>query len=81
MSASYPHEGTRTPRWPAVAMAASWIIGILWIIVWYVDPTLPIVVELGNWNLLIGFAIVVLGSMVFALILAVAAIVSARRQP
>ncbi|MCW2876162.1 MAG: hypothetical protein JWQ95_262 [Sphaerisporangium sp.] len=89
MSASHPHEGTddissqrtrRALRWPAAAMAASWIIGILWILAYYVNPTLPVLGELGNWNLLIGFMLLILG-VVFALILAVRAVVSARRRP
>jgi hypothetical protein len=61
-------------------MAASWIIGILWIVVYYVNPTLPILGELGNWNLLIGFILLVLGA-VFALVQVVVAIASARRRP
>ncbi|MEV1176464.1 cell division protein CrgA [Nonomuraea sp. NPDC049784] len=89
MSASYFGEGTdgassrptrRTPRWPALAMAASWIIGILWIVVYYIDPTLPVMSELRNWNLLVGFGLLVLG-VVFALILAVVAVISSRRRP
>jgi hypothetical protein len=89
VSASYPDSGTddassrspsRTPLWPALAMAASWIIGILWIVVYYVNPTLPILDELGNWNLLIGFILLVLG-VVFALVQVVVAIASARRRP
>ncbi|WP_228646620.1 cell division protein CrgA [Microtetraspora sp. AC03309] len=89
MSAPYSDEGTddassqytsRPSRWPALAMAASWITGILWIVVYYVDPTLPVIGDLGNWNLLVGFALLVLG-VVFALILAVTAVVSARRRP
>ncbi|MGI5159357.1 cell division protein CrgA [Microbispora sp. CA-102843] len=88
MSAPYSDEGTdhtssqhtrRPSRWPALAMAASWIIGILWIVVYYVDPTLPVIDGLGNWNLLVGFMLLVLG-VVFALILAVTAIASARRR-
>ncbi|MBF8185995.1 cell division protein CrgA [Nonomuraea sp. K274] len=60
-------------------MAASWIIGILWIVLFYVNPTLPVLSELGNWNLLIGFALLLLGGA-FLLIFAVTAIVMAHRR-
>ncbi|MFF4778163.1 cell division protein CrgA [Microtetraspora fusca] len=89
MSAPYSDGGTdhtssqytrRPSRWPALAMVASWITGILWIVVYYVDPTLPVIGDLGNWNLLVGFMLLVLG-VVFALILAVTVVVSARRRP
>ncbi|MEU6407718.1 cell division protein CrgA [Microbispora sp. NPDC046933] len=73
-------HGKRPLRRPALAMAASWIVGILWIVVYYVDPTLPVIGELGNWNLLIGFVLLILG-VVFALILLATAIASARRRP
>ncbi|WP_328814333.1 cell division protein CrgA [Nonomuraea cypriaca] len=84
MSNPQPHQGTpdvapRTPWWPIVAMAASWIIGILWIVLFYVNPTLPVLSELGNWNLLIGFALLLLGGA-FLLIFAVTAIVMAHRR-
>ncbi|MEV0591302.1 cell division protein CrgA [Nonomuraea cavernae] len=86
MSDSYPREGTPNittwrsrglARWPAWAMAASWIVGILWIVMFYVDPTMPVLHEFGNRNLLVGFGFLLLG-MVFALILLVT---SARRRP
>lgn len=89
MSRPYPHEGAddaplppakRAPRWPALAMMATWFVGILWIVVYYVDPTLPVISEFGNWNLLAGFALLILGG-IFALILAVTAMTSARYRP
>ncbi|GAA1672139.1 hypothetical protein GCM10009733_081660 [Nonomuraea maheshkhaliensis] len=70
----------RTPIWPLLAMGLSWIIGVLWIVVFYVNPALPGLAELGNWNLLVGFAFILLG-MFFALVQAVVAIVVARRRP
>ncbi len=74
-----PAAAPRAPWWPIAAMAASWIIGILWIVMFYVDPTLPVLSELGNWNLLAGFALFLLGG-VFLLIFAVLAVVTARRR-
>ncbi|MEV1245456.1 cell division protein CrgA [Nonomuraea sp. NPDC050022] len=88
MSEPYPREGTPAPprrstrwvrRW-AVAMPAAWIVGILWIVMYYVDPAFPVLGEFGNWNLLIGFGLLLLGA-VFGLFLLVALVMSARRRP
>jgi hypothetical protein len=61
-------------------MAASWIIGILWIVLYYANPTLPVLGDFGNWNLLVGFALLMLGA-VFGVILLVTLAGSARRRP
>ncbi|MFI7705600.1 cell division protein CrgA [Nonomuraea sp. NPDC049480] len=84
MAHSQPRQGPpdvapRAPRWPIAAMAASWIIGILWIVMFYMDPTLPVLSELGNWNLLVGFALFLLGGA-FLLIFAALAVMTARRR-
>ncbi|MGV9773254.1 cell division protein CrgA [Streptosporangium sp. NPDC003464] len=50
-----------SPRWLAPVMVASWIIGILWIAVYYVAPSAPFIGALTNWNLLIGFAFIIFG--------------------
>ncbi|MFC4062964.1 cell division protein CrgA [Planomonospora corallina] len=50
-----------SPRWLAPVMVASWIIGILWIAVYYVAPQAPVLGPLQNWNLLIGFSFIIFG--------------------
>ncbi|MEV8634772.1 cell division protein CrgA [Streptosporangium sp. NPDC051023] len=50
-----------SPRWLAPVMVASWIIGILWIAVYYIAPHAPGIGALQNWNLLIGFAFIIFG--------------------
>lgn len=50
-----------SPRWLAPVMVASWIIGILWIAIYYVAPTAPLIGALTNWNLLIGFVFIIFG--------------------
>ncbi|MFF5208584.1 cell division protein CrgA [Streptosporangium sp. NPDC000396] len=50
-----------SPRWLAPVMVASWIIGILWIAIYYVAPTAPLLGYLANWNLLIGFVFIIFG--------------------
>ncbi|MEV0162788.1 uncharacterized protein UPF0233 [Nonomuraea fuscirosea] len=69
----------RTPMWPVVAMGLCWVVGVLWIVVFYLNPALPVLAELGNYNLLVGFAFIILG-VFFALVQAVVAIVVARRR-
>ncbi|MFD1542037.1 cell division protein CrgA [Nonomuraea guangzhouensis] len=75
-----PRRSTRSVRWAALAMAASWIIGVLWIVMYYLDPALPVLGDLGNWNLLAGFGLLLLGA-VFGVILLVVLVVSAPRRP
>lgn len=50
-----------SPRWLAPTMVASWIIGILWIAIYYVAPSTPFIGDLQNWNLLIGFVFIIFG--------------------
>jgi hypothetical protein len=50
-----------SPRWLAPVMVASWIIGVAWIATYYIAPSLPVIGSLGNWNLAIGFGIIIFG--------------------
>ena len=50
-----------SPRWLAPLMATCWIVGILWIAVYYIAPQTPGIETLGNWNLLVGFGLIILG--------------------
>ncbi|GGK92601.1 cell division protein CrgA [Sphaerisporangium melleum] len=50
-----------SPRWLAPTMVVAWIIGILWIAVFYIIPTAPVIGPLGNWNLLVGFVLIIFG--------------------
>lgn len=45
-----------SPTWFVPAMLAPGALGILWIVVFYVTGgQIPLLDELGNWNLLVGF--------------------------
>jgi hypothetical protein len=46
-------------------MVTCWIVGLLWIVVFYLAPDLKYMSDLGNWNLLIGMALISVG-FVFA---------------
>ncbi|WP_405139339.1 cell division protein CrgA [Sphaerisporangium sp. NBC_01403] len=61
-------------RWQVLTMVISWIVGVLWIVGYYVAPEAPVLVALGNWNLLIGFALIVLGVMLGVVLLVRAAV-------
>lgn len=50
-------------RWAAPAMIASALIGLVWIVIFYVtngtDVTIPLMTDLGSWNLVIGMGFIV----------------------
>jgi len=51
-----------SPRWYAIVMVALMLIGLLWIVVYYVaGDSIPLMVSLGAWNFAIGFGAMVAG--------------------
>jgi hypothetical protein len=48
-------------RWIAPAMVAFWLIGLIWIVVYYVVPDLKYMRDLGGWNLVIGMGFIAVG--------------------
>jgi hypothetical protein len=42
-------------------MVALFAIGLLWIVVWYLAPNMPVIKELGNWNMAVGFVFIIGG--------------------
>ncbi len=48
-------------RWVAPTMVACWVLGLAWIVVYYLVPDLTYVRELGNWNLAVGMALIAVG--------------------
>ncbi len=51
-----------SPRWYAPAMVTLMVLGLLWIVVYYVaGDQIPFMVTLGAWNFAIGFGAMVLG--------------------
>ena len=41
--------------------SACWVLGLAWIVVYYLAPDLKYFRELGNWNLAIGMVFIALG--------------------
>jgi hypothetical protein len=51
-----------SPRWYAALMVALMVIGLLWIVVFYVaGDKIPFMVSLSAWNFAIGFGAMVAG--------------------
>lgn len=52
-------------RWVAPTMIALFLIGLAWIVVFYLTQgDLPLMSELDNWNILIGFGFIGAGFVV-----------------
>lgn len=51
-----------SPRWYAPLMVTLMLLGLLWIVVYYVaGDRIPFMVSLGAWNFAIGFGAMVAG--------------------
>ncbi len=48
-------------RWVAPAMVTMFVIGLLWIVVWYIAPDNPLMDSLAGWNVAVGFVFIGLG--------------------
>lgn len=49
------------PRWLVPTMLGLFIVGLLWIVIWYVAPDLEPWAGLAGWNVAIGFAFITVG--------------------
>jgi hypothetical protein len=51
-----------SPRWYAFLMVGLMLLGLLWIVVYYVaGDQIPFMVSLGAWNFAIGFGAMIVG--------------------
>lgn len=61
-AAATPKKKGPSPVWLAPLMLAMFGIGILWLVVFYLaNGDMPILEDLQNWHLLIGFGFIVAG--------------------
>ncbi|MDP3972721.1 MAG: cell division protein CrgA [Candidatus Nanopelagicales bacterium] len=51
-------------RWVAPAMVAFFILGLIWIVAYYVAPEAPFIGDLRYWNVLIGFVLIGIGFVI-----------------
>ncbi|NCV77207.1 MAG: cell division protein CrgA [Actinobacteria bacterium] len=50
-----------SPSWLAPVMVGSFLLGLLWIVTFYISQTLYPIPNIGAWNMLIGFAFIGVG--------------------
>ena len=56
-----PHELKESPKWFAPVMVANFLIGLFWIVIFYVTQTKYPVPGIGAWNMVIGFGFIGVG--------------------
>lgn len=56
-------EDEGLPTWYRVTMIGLLILGLLWLVVWYITDGLLPLAAAGNWNVAIGFGISMTGFM------------------
>lgn len=49
------------PRWLVPVMVACFVVGLLWVVVYYVTQTAYPIPGIGLWNMGVGFALIVVG--------------------
>jgi hypothetical protein len=54
-------ESIESPRWLAPVMLASFLIGLVWIVVFYMTETRYPIPSVGAWNMLVGFGFIGVG--------------------
>ena len=61
-SSTGPVKKGPSPRWLAPLMLTLFGIGVLWLVVFYITQgEMPVVGQLGNANLLVGFGFIIAG--------------------
>jgi hypothetical protein len=56
-----PHAPLESPSWLAPVMVANFLIGLFWIVIFYVSQTTYPIPGIGAWNMIIGFSFVGVG--------------------
>jgi len=50
-----------SPRWLAPTMIGSFLIGLFWIVIFYVSQTQYPIPNIGAWNMVVGFGFIGVG--------------------
>ena len=50
-----------SPKWLAPTMVAAFLIGLFWIVVFYVTQTQYPIPGIGAWNMIVGFSFIGVG--------------------
>ncbi len=56
-----PHGPLESPKWLAPTMVTAFLIGLFWIVAFYVTQTKYPVPGIGAWNMIIGFSFIGVG--------------------
>ena len=56
-----PHAPLESPKWLAPVMVANFLIGLIWIVIFYVSQTVYPISGIGAWNMIIGFSFIAVG--------------------
>jgi hypothetical protein len=54
-------ETVEGPKWLVPVMLASFLIGLIWIVIFYMTETLYPIPNIGAWNMLVGFGFIGVG--------------------
>lgn len=61
-STAAPRSGPApTPRWWVPTMLTVMVVGLLWIVVFYLSANRYPLPEIGSWNLAVGFGLIIVG--------------------
>jgi cell division protein CrgA len=56
------HAVRPSPRWYPIVLAAILLIGLAWIVVYYLaGSSVPVMQDLGAWNFAVGFGFMIIG--------------------
>jgi len=55
------NEVIESPKWLAPVMVTNFLIGLIWIVIFYVSSTSYPIPGIGAWNMLVGFGFVGIG--------------------
>jgi hypothetical protein len=56
-----PHAPLESPKWLAPTMVTAFLIGLFWIVIFYVSETRYPISGIGAWNMIVGFGFVGVG--------------------
>lgn len=59
--ASRDQEESRNPSWYVPVMLGFIVVGLLWVVVFYISGSMLPIESIGAWNIAIGFGIMFIG--------------------
>lgn len=59
--ATAPAVPKDSPKWLAPVMVAAFVLGLAWIVTFYITSTDYPIPSIGAWNMVVGFAFITVG--------------------